>query len=149
VSADGVTPPLVVRRTFAGTREQLFDEWTDPEGMAAWMCPGDIVSSDVQLDLRLGGALRITMRGPNAAYEHRGEITALERPAKLAFTWIAKATDDRPTLVTVEFFARGKNQCEVVLTHDNFPRPEARQQYEGGWARILERLAQHRDALEG
>lgn len=131
---------VVISRRVAATREELFDAWTDPEGMRAWMCPGDIVSVDVQMDLRVGGSLLIVMHGPDRNYEHRGEFTIIDRPAKLAFTWIAAATDFRPTLVTVEFLEVSQSETDLVLTHQQFPRMEVAERYRGGWRQIVERL---------
>jgi uncharacterized protein YndB with AHSA1/START domain len=143
MTAGGDIGKLVIRRRILATREELFDAWTDPESMRVWMCPGDIISADVTLDLRVGGSFLITMRTPTAAYEHRGEFTIIDRPSKLAFTWIARATDLRPTLVTVEFFEISETESELVLTHENFPRKEVRDQYQGGWGQIIDRLEQY------
>ena len=134
---------LVVRRRIAATREEVFDAWTDPEGMGEWMCPGNTVSAEIRMDLRVGGSLLIVMRGPDNVYEHRGEFVIIERPGKLAFTWIAQATDFQPTLVTVELFAAGEAECDLVLTHEKFPRREVRDRYRGGWGQIAERLQQY------
>lgn len=137
---------LVIRRRLHATVEELFGEWTDPANMGAWMCPGDIVSTRVHMDLRVGGTLRIVMRDSERTFEHRGEFTLIEPPTKLAFTWIADATDQQTTLVTVEFIAISENETELVLTHRAFPRPEVRDRYRGGWAGILERLDRHLQA---
>jgi len=139
--ADGNT--VVIHRRIVATREELFDAWTDAEGMRAWMCPGNTVSVDVRMDLRVGGSLLVIMRDPDKKHEHRGEFTVVDRPGKLAFTWIAVATDMRPTLVTVEFFAVSESECDLVLTHEKFPKKEASDQYRGGWAQIVGRLEQY------
>jgi uncharacterized protein YndB with AHSA1/START domain len=131
---------IVIRRRIAARREEVFDAWTDAKGMQLWMCPGDIVSAVVHLDARVGGALRVTMQGPTGTYEHSGEFTTVDRPSRLAFTWRAKATDSVPTLVTVEFFEATDGHCDLVLTHEKFPRLGAREQYRGGWAQIIIRL---------
>jgi hypothetical protein len=47
-------------------------------------------------------------------YEHRGEYLAIEPPSLLSFTWISKATDHKPTVVTIEFHERGTG-TELVL----------------------------------
>jgi uncharacterized protein YndB with AHSA1/START domain len=107
------------------------------------MCPGDIVSVDVTMDLRVGGALLITMRDRDKAYEHQGEFTIIERPTKLAFTWRAQATDFLPTLVTVELLAVSDFETDLVLTHERFPRKEVSDRYRGGWAQIVLRLDEH------
>jgi len=143
MSTAGAGGKLVIRRRIAATREELFDAWTDPESMRLWMCPGDIVSSDVEMDLRVGGTFRINMRGPRESYEHGGEFIVIERPSKLAFTWIARATDEQTTLVTVEFFEAGRAFTELVLTHERFPRKEVRARYETGWGQIVDRLGRH------
>lgn len=148
MTESGDTGTLVIRRRIPATREELFDAWTDPDGMRQWMCPGDIIASDVEMDLRVGGAFLITMRTPTAAFEHRGEFTIIDRPSKLAFTWMAKATDWRPTVVTVEFLKIGEAETEMVLKHENFPAKESRDQYEGGWGQIFDRL-QHRLRIPG
>jgi uncharacterized protein YndB with AHSA1/START domain len=134
---------VVIRRQIQATRQELFDAWTDPEGMREWMCPGNIVSADVQMDLRVGGHLVIVMRGPAESFEHRGEFTIIDRPSKLAFTWIAKSTDLHPTLVTVEFFEVTATESELVLTHLEIPRKEVSDQYQGGWRQIVSRLEQY------
>jgi len=134
---------VVIRRRMAATREELFDAWTDPESMRSWMCPGNIVSAEVKMDLRVGGSLLIVMRGPAETFEHRGQFTVVERPSKLAFTWIAKATDLRPTHVTVEFFEVTRTETDLVLTHEELARDEVRDQYQGGWNQIADRLAQY------
>jgi uncharacterized protein YndB with AHSA1/START domain len=134
---------VVVRKRISATREELFDAWIDPVGMREWMCPGDIQTTEVQIDPRVGGSLVIFMRGPKETFEHRGEFTVVDRPSKLAFTWMAKATGWRPTLVTIEFAEVTPNETEVVLTHQDFPDDEVLAQYRGGWNQITDRLRQY------
>ena len=134
---------VVIRRRMHATPEQLFDAWTDAEGMRTWMCPGNIMSVDVHMDLRLGGSLLVIMRDPDKVYEHRGEFTIIERPTKLAFTWIAQATDLHPTLVTLEFFAVSDSETDLVLTHERFPRKDASDRYRGGWNQIVDSLEKY------
>jgi uncharacterized protein YndB with AHSA1/START domain len=131
---------VIIRRRIAASRDEVFDAWTDAEGMRLWMCPGDIVSTVVHLDARVGGALRVVMQGATGTSEHWGEFTTVDRPVKLAFTWCAKATDFVPTLVTVELFEAANGQCDLVLKHEKFLRPDAREQYRGGWGQIVTRL---------
>jgi len=134
---------VVIRRQIRATRQELFDKWTDPEGMREWMCPGNIVSAEVQMDPCFGGRLVIVMRGPTEVVEHRGEFTVFDPPSKLAFTWIAKSTDLHPTLVTVEFLEVSPTESELVLTHSEIPRKEVSNQYQSGWGQIISRLEQY------
>ena len=113
---------VVVRRRIRATPEELFDAWTDPEGMREWMCPGDVISAQIRLDPRVGGALVIIMRGPTETWEHTGEFRVVERPSKLAFTWTANNMDGQITLVSVEFIAVSGTETELILTHEKIPR---------------------------
>ena len=131
---------LVVRRRIAATPEELFDAWTDADGMRDWMCPGNIRSVEVRMEPRVGGSLLVIMRDPDKTYEHKGQFTIVDRPSKLAFTWIAAVTDMQPTLVTVEFVRTTERETELILTHERFPRKEVSDQYRDGWSQIVERL---------
>jgi uncharacterized protein YndB with AHSA1/START domain len=134
---------VVIRRRIPATQEELFDAWTDPQGMALWMCPGSITRSEVTLELRTGGSIVILMHEGDRTYEHRGVFLAIERPNKLAFTWTATATDHQETLVTIEFVAIHQRETELILTHDRFPRPEGAERYRGGWSQIIDRFGRH------
>jgi uncharacterized protein YndB with AHSA1/START domain len=141
---------LVVRKVIPAPREEVFAAWLDPGSIRHWMCPGQIVEAPAQIDPRIGGEFRITMKDGTRSIEHTGEYRVIEPPSKLVFTWISRSTDLRPTLVTVEFLPRG-DQCELVLTHERLPSPEALRRHEGGWTQIVDKLAGHieRDAERG
>ena len=134
---------VVVRRRIPATREELFDAWTDPESMRQWMCPGDVVSADVQMDPRVGGSFLILMRSPTQVHEHRGEFTVVERPSKLVFTWSANATDPHLSLVTVEFFQVSANESDLQLTHEGLPGKDVADRYQAGWGKIVTHLEEH------
>jgi glutathione S-transferase len=132
-------PALVVRRLIAVPRTRVFEAWLDSESLALWMRPGDCGRATVTVDPRVGGGFRIVMDGPtHGAVEHHGEYLAIEPPSMLSFTWISRHTDDKPTVVTVEFFERGAG-TELVLTHRRLP-PSAVEAHRGGWTDILRLL---------
>lgn len=133
----------VIRRRIRATREELFDAWTDQEGMREWMCPGDVVSAEVRLDPRVGGALLIIMQSPTATHRHTGEFRVVERPSKLAFTWTADAMDGQLTLVTVEFLPISNAETELILTHERIPTKDVSDRYQSGWAKIVSTLEQY------
>jgi len=132
---------LVVRKTIAAPPREVFDAWTDADGMKSWMCPGDATEARARLDVRVGGTFEIVMKSPQRDYEHTGTYRVVDPPRKLVFTWMSAATDNKTTLVTVEFLARGTG-TEVVLTHEELPSPEAVKSHRGGWGTILDRLAE-------
>lgn len=97
---------LVVRKVIPVPREEVFAAWIDPESVRHWMCPGDILTAEAQLDPRVGGTYRIVMKSRTSAFDHRGEYLVVDPPSKLVFTWVSAETDNQPTIVTVELFAR-------------------------------------------
>jgi uncharacterized protein YndB with AHSA1/START domain len=137
---DEAAPVLVVRRQIAVPRERVFQAWLDSESLAHWMRPGDRTHATVTVDPRVGGGFRIVMEGPadGRDYEHRGEYLAIEPPSRLSFTWISRATDYTPTVVTIEFHERGTG-TELVLTHRRLP-PKAVEGHRKGWTDVLRLL---------
>ena len=140
-------PVLVVRRHIAVPRQRVFEAWLDSEAMAHWMRPGKVTHSTVTVDRRVGGSFRIMMHGGEGeCFDHHGEYLVIEPPSLLSFTWISKATDHKPTVVTIEFLERGTGP-ELVLTHRQLA-PTAIEGHRGGWTdaiRVLdETLTGHR-----
>ena len=140
-ATDQATPVLVVRRQIAVPRERVFEAWLDSESLAPWMRPGDSTHAIVTVDPRVGGGFRIVMEGSShGCVEHTGEYLAIEPPSRLSFTWISKHTDQRPTVVTIEFHERGGG-TELVLTHRGLPPTEV-EGHRHGWSDILRLLDQ-------
>jgi uncharacterized protein YndB with AHSA1/START domain len=130
---------LSIRRRLPATREVVFEAWTDPQGLREWMCPGDTISAEAKLDLRVGGSYRIVMKSKTRDYVHTGVYQVVEPPSKLVFTW-TREEEAAPTLVTVEFIAHG-NESELVLTHERFHDADVMKRYQGGWGTIAEKFA--------
>jgi uncharacterized protein YndB with AHSA1/START domain len=139
-ATDESTPALVVRRRIAVPRERVFEAWLDSESLAHWMRPFDFTHATVTVDPRVGGRFRIVMEGrtDGGDYEHRGEYLAIEPPSLLSFTWISRATDYQPTVVTIEFLERGAG-TELVLTHRRLA-PTAVEGHRRGWTDIVRLL---------
>jgi uncharacterized protein YndB with AHSA1/START domain len=133
---------MVVRRRVPVPREVVYEAWTDPEGLREWMCPGDIVSAEAKLDVRVGGSFHITMRSKEQVHEHVGTYQVVDPPAKLSFTWSGGNAGDEITLVTVEFIAHGQ-ESELVITHEGFTNPDLAQRYEMGWGTIARTFAEY------
>jgi uncharacterized protein YndB with AHSA1/START domain len=140
IVTDEAAPVLVVRRHMAIPRERVFEAWLDSESLAHWMRPADFTHATVSVDPRVGGGFRIVMEGrtDGGDYEHRGEYLAIEPPSLLSFTWVSKATDYTPTVVTIEFHERGSG-TELVLTHQRLPA-KSLENHREGWTDILRLL---------
>jgi uncharacterized protein YndB with AHSA1/START domain len=118
--------------------EAVFDAWTDPEGMGAWFSPMTTASVP-KLDLRVGGDFQIDMHGEDMDFVHTGRYLEIDRPRKLAFTWISGGTQDQETVVTLNLEADGDGTL-LTLTHERFPNTESRDNHAKGWAAIMEKF---------
>jgi len=139
----GPEATLVLTRTFAAPREEVFRAWTDPEALKKWWAAGPGFTTPIaEVDLRVGGRYRLGMKAPDQElpYVVGGTYRAIHRPARLVYTWVWEGTDGPETLVTVEFRTLGSS-TEVILTHEFFPTDEARKGHEMGWGSCLDGLA--------
>ncbi len=134
-------PAIMVRREIKAPAADLFDAWLDPELLAQWMRPGDFAPARVKNDPRVGGAFEISMQSAcGDGILHTGIYRKIDRPKVLVFTWISVHTQERESLVTVAFNARG-NSTEIVITHEMLPDADAAGKHAGGWGSLLEKLA--------
>lgn len=140
-SADG-RHRIVVRRRMPAPREIVYAAWIDPEGIRDWMCPGDVVSAEAILDVRVGGSFRIIMRGNDRVHEHTGTYQVVDPPAKLSFTWSGLENPVEITLVTVDFIAHG-DESDLIITHEGFTKSDVAQRYEMGWGTIAGKFASY------
>ena len=133
-----VSAAVVVRRTIAATAEDLFDAWLDPQAMAIWMRPGSIQTTIATVDARVGGRYEIVMHSATETYPHTGVYRVINRPRRLVFTWLSRGTEQKDSVVTVEFIARGAG-TEVVVTHEQLSEG-AKPSHNDGWTSALQRL---------
>jgi len=142
VPAGASTAPasVHVRRRIAAPAQTLFDAWLDPEIVAAWMRPFDTVRTEAQTDPVVGGSYRIDMHQPDGTVvEHVGKYVEIDPPRRLVFTWASPATQQKDSLVTIEFID-SDGATEISLTHEQLPEFMA-QAHVGGWTSALEKLA--------
>jgi len=129
---------VIVRRTIAAPPEDLFDAWLDPQALAIWMRPNAIQTTTAKVDARVGGRYEIVMNSATECYPHTGEYRVIDRPRRLVFTWHSRGTEQKETLVTVDFLVRGE-RTEVVVTHERLPE-SARPSHGNGWTSGLAHL---------
>lgn len=142
---------VVITRVFHASRELVFRTWTDPAHLAAWWGPKDFTNPLCQVDLRVGGTLRIVMRAPDGT-EHpvRGVFREITPPERLVFT--NTATDGAGKvllegLTTVTFADQGKGYTRLTVESRAVARVDyASRMLEGmeaGWAQSIDRLGDH------
>lgn len=127
-----------VRRRLPAPVSEVFRWWTERDLLQEWMSPVGAVEAEI--DLRVGGAFRIVMRGEGTVIDHVGEYLEIEPPRRLVFTWISRFTGAVPSLVTVELEPDGDDATQLRLVHSRLPADVA-SSHRNGWGTMLDRLA--------
>jgi len=147
---------LVITRVFDAPREQVFRAWTDTRHMAQWWGPKGFTNPVCELDVRVGGAIRIHMRAPNGVvYPMSGVFEEITEPERLVF--VSSALDENgnsmfDVLNTVTFAEqRGKTtltlQARVIKA--TAQAPQYLKGMEAGWSQSLDRLGDLLDGIVG
>jgi len=95
---------LRITRTFHAPAQAVFDAWTSEEVMQRWFHEHEDDTTEVEIDLRVGGTLRVVTRDPvkDVEYGASGQYTEIDPPRRLAFTWLWDHSATR-TLIEVDF----------------------------------------------
>ena len=141
------TKTLHIERTFEAPAEAVFDAWTSEEVLLRWWHAGhDWETTEAEVDLRVGGVVRVVMRNPHMHEEYGGggHYTEIDPPTRLAFTWTWDG-DTRQTLIEVDF-EETDGSTKVSFTHSRLSDEEAARDHEDGWCKLFDNLER---TLEG
>jgi uncharacterized protein YndB with AHSA1/START domain len=142
---------LRLERTFQAPAQAVFDAWTSEEVMRRWFHgEHDWETTDAQVDLRLGGAVRVVMRDPDEDVEHGGggHYTEIDPPNRLAFTWTWDDEREPETLIEIEF-EEADGATTVRFTHSGLRDLESVRSHEGGWNNAFDNLETKGLAISG
>ena len=133
---------LVVKRTIAARREDLFDAWIDPGRLARWWGPNGVSCSHAEIDARQGGAYRIANRFPDGRVVWiSGVYEIIDRPALLIFSWRIDGQENQEERVRVSFTTvNGGAATEITVLHERIATLAERESHEAGWNGCLDGL---------
>lgn len=132
---------LRLARTYDAPAEAVFDAWTSEAVLRRWFHAGsDWETSEAFVDLQVGGAVRVVMFDPHKEASHGGggRYTEVDRPHRLAFTWLWDG-EDRETLIEIDFEPVDAG-TEVRFTHSNLRDLESVSNHEKGWNACFDNL---------
>ena len=132
---------LRISRVIRADRTAVWNAWTQPEEMKKWSCPAPGGAHDVVSDFRVGGAYSIVMRVDGNEHTAFGTYREIDEPNRVVYTWDWKEDEHQvgETLVTVEF-EDADGGTRVILTHEGFPTPEAKEAHGQGWTGCFQHL---------
>lgn len=132
---------LRMKRTYEAPAEQVFDAWTSEEVLRRWFRGRrGFDTPEAEVDLRVGGALRVVMRDPEKGVEYGGggHYTEIEPPDRLAFTWVWD-DETHETLIEIDF-EEADGATTVHFHHSGLWSEEAVRSHERGWGVCFDNL---------
>jgi uncharacterized protein YndB with AHSA1/START domain len=123
----------------AADPDRVFAAWLDPATASRFLGAGATSVGGIELDAREGGDFSIEMVDEKGSYAHHGQYLVIDRPRRLAFTWISAGTEHRLTVVDIRFVAE-QGGTRVDLRHDGLLGQGRADRHSGGWQSILEKL---------
>jgi uncharacterized protein YndB with AHSA1/START domain len=132
---------LRIERTFAAPAEEVFDAWTSPEVMRRWFhCEPDWDTPEAEVDLRVGGKIRVVMRRPDGSEIHaHGAFILIERAHRLVMTWTFSDDPANEQLLELSFM-ESAGATTVRLTNSRISTDDRREGQTKGWHGCLDEL---------
>jgi uncharacterized protein YndB with AHSA1/START domain len=130
-----------IERTFDAPAEDVFDAWTSEEVIRRWLRPArGWQEPSAEVDLRVGGKIRVVMRDPDGEpVEAGGEYTLIERPHRLAFTWTFDDDPSNQQMIELEFTERDGVTTVLFVNSDISGADRRDSQYEG-WSTCFDEM---------
>jgi uncharacterized protein YndB with AHSA1/START domain len=121
---------FVINRSVVAPIGTVFDMWTTPEHVAAWLPPAGFTMAFQRADIRTGGDAAFSMSNGNFTMYARHEYVQVRRPDRLEY--LQTFTDEHgnvsrqpgaptwpeTTLVTVVFAEEGSSETRVTVRFD-------------------------------
>ncbi|MGH3071667.1 MAG: SRPBCC family protein [Gaiellaceae bacterium] len=143
---DPTPPPDVLRlvRTFDAPAQAVFAAWTSPEVLRRWWPAGaDWDTPVAEVDVRVGGRLRLVMRSPGGEeFGGSGEFLEIAPPQRLVFSWAWDGHEghEGTQVVEVEFREQEDGTTTVTLTNSGLRDDESRRSHREGWEASFDNL---------
>jgi uncharacterized protein YndB with AHSA1/START domain len=130
-----------IERTFDASAADVFDAWTSPEVMRRWLhCGPDWETPTAEVDLRLGGRVRVVMRMPDGTEAGMGgEYTLIDRPRRLVMTWTFDDDPSHEQLIELSF-TESEGSTTVLLVNSRIPSGDRRDGQDEGWNACVDEL---------
>jgi uncharacterized protein YndB with AHSA1/START domain len=109
---------FVIERTYDAAPARVWRAWTDPEQKLQWFGPRELDKPDHELEFRVGGIERMTVRTPDGAlYTYSARYQDIVEGERFVHTYEMYRDDERMSVsvATVEFAADGPG-TKLTLT---------------------------------
>lgn len=154
VPAESSKWDLVTTRVFDAPRELVYRAWTEVKHVQQWWGPKGFTNPVCEMDVRVGGKIRIHMRAPDGmVYPMTGIFEEIVRPERLVF--VSSALDDKgnsmfdvqSTVLFTEHAGKTTLTLQLRVIKTTAAAPQYLKGMEMGWTMSLDRLAGHLDGM--
>jgi uncharacterized protein YndB with AHSA1/START domain len=138
-------PSLTLKRRLHASPAKVYAAWTDPEKIARWFGPSQVVAGSVRADIdaRIGGRYRVSFKMQDGEHhEVAGVYREMVPNQRLAFSWAWHSTPERESQVTVSLRPDGDGTL-LTLHHEQLFDSAARDGHESGWIGTLDKLEKY------
>jgi uncharacterized protein YndB with AHSA1/START domain len=143
-----VSMEMDLTRIVHAPRSLVWQAWTEVDKLQQWWGPQRFTNPRCEIDLRVGGPIRIDMRAPDGVvYPMSGEYEQIAPPERLVFLTSALDEQGEPIFVNrnTVVFREVKGGTEISIhTVVIEAKPHAMQYLKGmreGWSSSLDKLA--------
>lgn len=142
---------LIITRDIPVTPDKLYRCWTEPALMKQWFAPKPWTTPHVEVDLRVGGASLVVMRGPDGQeFPNPGVYLELVPNQKIVATdaytsaWVPSAKPFMTLILSFEDLGNGSTRYTARARHWNAADREAHEKmgFAEGWGRCTTQLAE-------
>jgi uncharacterized protein YndB with AHSA1/START domain len=135
---------LRIERALPAPRRIVYRAFTEPARMMRWFGPHGFVATFAELDVRVGGAWRGGMRGPDGkeliASGVYHEVVSDQRLV-FSYAWEQDGVRGFETRCTLELRDEAQG-TRLTFEQGPFETPAAAVGHRGGWGEAFEKLAQ-------
>jgi uncharacterized protein YndB with AHSA1/START domain len=134
---------LRLERVYDTAPEVVFDAFTDPDAQKELYAESPDWIVEAECDLRVGGRWTIAFGPPGSEPAQETNVfQVVERPRRLVFTSTMRMPDGSilDTYMKVTFEEVEEGRTRMTILQSDFPTAERRDEFEGGWASILDGL---------
>jgi len=133
------TAEINLSRTINASPEEVFEAWIDPNGPVS---PWSGVTKAVVNPPKVDGLFYSMYQLEGQEMAHYGRFITLEKPHRIAYTWVSEATQGLESLVTLNFEPQG-DKTVVQVNHTNIPDDEGGRRHEYAHGYLITRMSAH------
>ena len=143
-------------RVIHAPRETLYQAFTNPDALAAWLAPGDMTGKVHEFDGRVGGGYRMSLYYPNTEQGARGKTNTFEDAYTARFI---ELTPPARIVTAINFASRdpvfggemtmtvtlqeADSGTKVTIHFENIPSGISLEDNDAGTRSSLEKLARY------